>query len=149
VRSRRGSLRRENAILTERQRFADIVAVRLPTPAEAAEHVAAIDAILTGTLMAMLDPMMAAFEAEMRAAPRPPRQHEAQRRNRQFVELRCGPLPQFRIWIEVVDIEPPIRGARSDKPDDFAAQLAAALDRVSTTNKHLKNCRRLIQKQKQ
>jgi hypothetical protein len=38
------------------------------------------------------------------------------------------PLPQFRIWIEVVDIEPPIRGARSDKPDDFAAQLAAALE---------------------
>ena len=38
---------RQEAILTERQRFADIVAVRLPTPAEAATHVAAIDQILT------------------------------------------------------------------------------------------------------
>ena len=41
-------LRREDAIRTERQRFADIVAVRLPTPAEAAEHVKAIDDIMTG-----------------------------------------------------------------------------------------------------
>jgi predicted phage terminase large subunit-like protein len=40
-------LRREKAILDERSRFADIVAVRLPTPAEAATHVAAIDQILT------------------------------------------------------------------------------------------------------
>jgi hypothetical protein len=41
-------LRRENAILTERQRFADIVADRLPTAEEAAVHVAEIDRIITG-----------------------------------------------------------------------------------------------------
>ena len=41
-------LRREDAIRTERQRFADIVAVRLPTAEEAAVHVAEIDRIMTG-----------------------------------------------------------------------------------------------------
>jgi predicted phage terminase large subunit-like protein len=39
-------LRRENAIRTERQRFADIVAVRLPTAEEIATHTAAIDQII-------------------------------------------------------------------------------------------------------
>jgi predicted phage terminase large subunit-like protein len=41
-------LRRENAILQERQRFADIVAVRLPTAEEITTHTAAIDQILCG-----------------------------------------------------------------------------------------------------
>ena len=40
--------RREDAIRTERQRYADLMADRPPTPAEAAEHVAAIDNIITG-----------------------------------------------------------------------------------------------------
>jgi hypothetical protein len=41
-------LRRETAILQERQRFADIVAVRLPTAEEITTHTAAIDQILCG-----------------------------------------------------------------------------------------------------
>jgi hypothetical protein len=41
-------LRREQAILAERQRFADIVAARPASAAEVAEHVARIDGIITG-----------------------------------------------------------------------------------------------------
>jgi hypothetical protein len=41
-------LRRQQAILAERQRFADIVAVRLPTAEEIATHTAAIDQIISG-----------------------------------------------------------------------------------------------------
>jgi hypothetical protein len=40
--------RRQDAILAERSRYAALMADRLPTPAEAAERVAAIDKILTG-----------------------------------------------------------------------------------------------------
>jgi hypothetical protein len=39
---------RHEAILAERSRYAALMADRLPTPAEAAAHVAAIDQILTG-----------------------------------------------------------------------------------------------------
>jgi hypothetical protein len=39
---------RQNAILAERKRYAALMADRPPTPAEAAEHVAAIDNIMTG-----------------------------------------------------------------------------------------------------
>ena len=41
-------LRRQGAIRAERSRYAALMADRLPTPAEAAAHVAAIDQILTG-----------------------------------------------------------------------------------------------------
>jgi predicted phage terminase large subunit-like protein len=40
--------RRQDAILAERQRYAALMADRPPTPAEAAEHVATIDQIMTG-----------------------------------------------------------------------------------------------------
>jgi hypothetical protein len=39
---------RQDAILAERQRYAALMADRPPTPAEAAEHVAAIDGIISG-----------------------------------------------------------------------------------------------------
>jgi len=41
-------LRREQAILAERARFAALMADRPPTPEEAAAHVTAIDDIVTG-----------------------------------------------------------------------------------------------------
>jgi hypothetical protein len=41
-------LRRQDAIVAERARYARLMANRMPTAEEAATHVGAIDAILTG-----------------------------------------------------------------------------------------------------
>jgi hypothetical protein len=44
-------LRRQDAILAERSRYAALMADRPPTPAEAAEHVTTIDNIMMGRLV--------------------------------------------------------------------------------------------------